>query len=156
MKNIHPLHLIVGGLGLAIISVFLPWVSYTSKLPAELVALAGTSGSHSASGTRSNLGILALLLMAGVIASCFIKVPGKAKLISTSALAAAGLAALLILIEFIRTLSDSTSNELVSISVGIGLYLCVLGAAAGTFGSFLRWRNTPADPPAAPLLPPHQ
>jgi hypothetical protein len=154
MKNIQPLHLILGGCGLGIISVFLPWISVSLK--GDAAALAGAMAGQSASGINEGLGILALILMAGVIGSCFAKVPGKEKLIATSAMGAGGLAALVVLIELIRIFSNSGGNAFVSVSVGIGLYLCVLGAAAGAYGAFLRWQKTPADPapPAGPPSPP--
>jgi hypothetical protein len=158
MKNIQPLHLILGGCGLAIISVFLPWSSVSANIPKEAAALSGLVASRSASvsGINYNTGVFALIVMAGVIASCYVKVPGKSKLIATAALGAAGLALLLILIEFLRGLTNSTGSDIVSVSVGIGLYLCILGAAAGGYGAFLRWQKTPADPTPPNQPPPPQ
>jgi hypothetical protein len=150
MKNIQPLQLILGGCGLAALGTFLPWIKGFSEVPSL-----GINESHSFLGVSDALGILILLLSGAAIASLYVKLPGKEKLLATGGLAAAGLALLLTVIQFIRILSNTTTVTVpgggsAGSSSSFGLYITLLGALAGAYGCFLRWQKTPADPVAAP------
>jgi hypothetical protein len=150
MKNIQPLHLILGGCGLAILGTFLPWWSSSGKVM-------GTVHSESISGLNFGFGTLVLILAAAAIASLYVKVPGKTKLLATCGMGAAGLAALFALIQLIKNMGNSVSvsgpDMSASASSGFGLYITIIGAAVGTFGCFQRWKPIPVDPPSAPQPP---
>jgi|GEM_PF-1939610 len=156
MKNIQPLHLILGGCGLAILGCFLPWASVSIDSPLMKM-------SNSPSGINSNRGVFTLLLAVAAIVIHFVKVPGKDKLMALIATICAGLAALIGLYSMFDIKGDSSNdiNDIlgtgaISISIGIGLYLVVLGGLAGAFGWFQRFQKIPGPivPPAGPLPPP--
>ena len=154
MKNIQPLHLILGGCGLAILGSFLPWVSVSFK-----EAIPGMGTSHSTSGVNyGSRGIFTLLLAGAGIALNYVKVPGKDKLMALIGTICGGLAALIAIISMFG-ISDAAPVAVLmdsfKVSIGIGLYLVVLGGLAGGFGWFLRFQKIPGPivPPAAPLPP---
>ncbi len=167
MKNINPLHLVLGGAGLALIALFLPWVSASlgDKAAAQAAALGvSTGGSANAwAGGRAAPYLILLLVLAAAAptvinkfgpppAKAMLKQPGKEKLFSLIAMICAGLALLIVLLNFFDVLSTN-SNEFVKVSVGIGLYLDVLATAALGFGCFQSWQSVPNVPGGGPPPP---
>jgi hypothetical protein len=155
MKNIQPLQLILGGCGLAALGTLLPWASYHYEVPAMNI-----NESKSILGISDFWGVLIFLLSGAAIASVYVKLPGKTKLLATCGLAAVGLALLITVIQLFRLLGHTSDVQMPGGSAGtsssIGIYLTLLGAAAGAYGCFLRWKPIPADPPPAAGPPPPQ
>ena len=146
MKNIKPLHLILGGCGLAILGCVLPWATRSVEASIGMVY-------NRQSGLESASGVVTLLLAAASIVLYFVKVRGKEKLLALVALLCADLAALIGIISMFNIDSWTVPGvDDVKVSIGVGLYLVVLGGAAGAFGWFQRFQKIPGSivPPPAP------
>ena len=154
MKNIQPLHLVLGGAGLLILGSFLPWATVSVKI-AGVEAMSNTLHGLDGDGT------LTLVLGIGALVLTLLKNPPKAKLFALIALILAGLAALIGVIDIFRLTRNSDANAIMaatggsmSITPGIGLILVIIGGAAAAFGSWQRWKSAPAAPAIAAGPPP--
>lgn len=154
MKNIQPLHLVLGGAGLLLLGSFLPWATVSVKM----------AGAEAISRTVSGLdgdGTITLVLGIGALVLTLLKNPPKAKLFALIALILAGLAALIGFIDIFRLTKNSDADAIMaatggglSVTPGIGLILVIIGGAAAAFGSWQRWKSAPAAPAVAAGPPP--
>ena len=152
MQKIQPLHLVLGGAGLVILGAFLPWVSVS-------VSLLGESSSHSTNGIDGD-GKITLLLAIGALVLTVLKNPAQAKLFALLALIASSLAALIGIYDATQIGGNSEAKTMMEamgsgfkVSLGIGLYLTILGGAVAAFGSFKRWQSSAAAPQPPPMPP---
>ena len=160
MKKIQPLHLVLGGAGLIILGAFLPWASVS-------INFAGQSTSQSTNGIDGDGdGKITLMFGAAALVLTLLKNPGQTKLFALIALIASALATLIGLYDASRIGGNSEANSIMAaagdafkVSLGIGIYLTIIGGAAATVGSWMRWKSAPtpqppAQPPAMPPAPP--
>ena len=158
MKKIQPLHLVLGGAGLIILGAFLPWASVS-------INFAGQSTSQSTNGIDGD-GKITLMFGAAALVLTLLKNPGQTKLFALIALIASALATLIGLYDASQIGGNSEANSIMAaagdafkVSLGIGIYLTIIGGAAATVGSWMRWKSAPtpqppAQPPAMPPAPP--
>ena len=158
MKKIQPLHLALGGGALVILGAFLPWASVS-------INFAGESSSHSTNGMDGD-GKITLVLGLCAVGLTVLKNPAKTKLFALIALIAAGLAALIGLYDASQIGGNSdarammeAAGDAIKVSLGMGIYLTIIGGAAASVGSLMRWKSAPApqsaaQPPAMPPAPP--
>lgn len=153
MKNIKPLHILFGGAGLAALGTMLPWVTVTIKM---------MNLSNTVLGISFGAGKIVFVMAAAAAVLPVIKQPGKEKLMTLISMICAGVAALVAVMNLINGASatsdiptDLVKDSGFSASVGIGLYLCVLGSLAAGWGAFNLWKAAPAPQnPGPPPLPP--
>ena len=148
-----PLHILFAGAGLAVLGTFLPWASIEFKL---------LGVSQTASGINTGGGKIIFILAAGAAVLPLIRQPGKEKLMALISMISAALAALVAVANLFDGMNAAPSGSHpmikeggIEFSLGIGLYLCVLGCLGAAWGAFNIWKAAPAPQDAAPPpLPP--
>lgn len=147
------LHILFAGAGLAVLGTLLPWASINIKV---------LGVSQTAAGIDAGGGKLILILAVGAAVLPLIKQPGKEKLMAFISWIAAALAALVALANLFDGMNaaPNTSHPMfkeggIEFSLGIGIYLCVLGSVGAAWGAYKLWKETPAPQDAGPPpLPP--
>jgi hypothetical protein len=138
----------LGGLGLATVGVFMAWASATASLLGMRLTL-NVAGTHLQTG-RIFLGVLVVII---VCSWWHWTTSGR---MGGAALSAAWLAALAVAIYEMSDVTSVPTHDYVTLDIGLGLYLCGLGALLGTVCSVadlaLHWSPAPPGTDAGPVL----
>jgi len=144
MKPAQLLYLIIGGCVLAIIGSCLPWVTVT--VMGETRVTSGLDGD----------GVITLILAIGALVLAVLKGVGNPKVMTIIGASLAGLAAMIGVYDLIN-IKDKTSelsgligdqgNDIFGFSIGIGLYLVIVGSIVALVGFILRLQKTAGPPP---------
>jgi hypothetical protein len=152
--------LIAAACGLvAVLSVFLPWISI--DMPAEARAQAAALGMKtSVNGTGEGLnGVLVLILSLVGAGACVLVHQDQTKVLPLQprqylflGVGVFGLALLLLLLDFFDSLDSPVAQ--ISASRGFGMYLCLLALLGAVGASYLATTKPAEGGAAAPATPP--
>lgn len=142
-----------------LIGVLMPWYSVSTDFGEVGAPFRVRGMSNSANGTTSPFhgGFVIALALVGGLAAAFLwrgapkGLPLSARGLAIVAVGAFALATLVTLLDVFRDL-PSVSGPGFSAGRGIGMFVTLIAAGAGTFLSFLAMRGTPGSP-AAPTPP---
>lgn len=116
----------------SILGAFLPWAS---------VSFGGISSSASGFDGGDGKIIVLLAAAAGVIAFMWMQGKLAKSGLLLGAMIAMAICALISVKDFFD-IGDAPGAGAVSVSRGIGIYLCLLGTLAGTAAAFFAWRSS--------------
>jgi hypothetical protein len=138
----------LGGLGLAIVGLFLSWATATASLLGTHLTF-GVAGTHLDAG-RVFIGVLVVVI---VCSWWHLATLGR---LSGAVLSAAWLTALAVTVYKMVALIAVPTHDYVTLDIGVGLYVCGLGALLGTVCSLsdiaVHWSPSTPGTDVAPVL----